>query len=152
VRFIGAGTTVTADEERRRFVARSTSHDDLVVARAYVDARIPTASVSRTTDALLAALHGRGDVTEEVVSDSDGWSVNTGKVVVDHENRIVRADGSPDARRFGVGVFTNRPAAGAFARPRTNAPAFRQHDAVARTLLASLSRVVDERVARTVAP
>jgi FAD-NAD(P)-binding len=152
VHFIGAGTTVTADEERRRFVARSTSHDDIVVASAYVDARIPTASVSRTTDALLAGLHGRGDVTEEVISDGDGWSVNTGKVVVDHDNRIVRADGSPDARRFGVGVFTNRPAAGAFARPRTNAPAFRQHDAVARTLLKSLSRVVDERAARTVAP
>jgi hypothetical protein len=152
VRFIGAGTRVEADESGRCFVAHSTSHDEVVVARAYVDARIATASVTRTTDALLARLHRRGDVTEEVVSDGDGWSVNTGKVVIDHDLRLVRADGSADGRRFGVGMFTNRPAAGAFARPNTNAPAFRQHDALARTLLRAAAATADERAARAVSP
>jgi FAD-NAD(P)-binding len=152
VHFIGAGTTVEADESRRRFVAHSTSHDGIVIARAYVDARIATASVSRTTDTMLARLHRRGDVTEEVVSDGDGWSANTGKVVIDHDLRLVRADGAADGRRFGVGMFTNRPAAGAFARPNTNAPAFRQHDALARTVLRTVAAVADERAARTVSP
>src|SRR5215207_8195664 len=114
VRFIGAGTTVETDPIERRFVARSTSHDDVVVARAYVDARIATASVSRTADAMLARLHQRGDLSEEVVADDEGWSVNTGKVVVDSDNRLVLPDGSSAPRRFGVGMFTNRPAAGAF--------------------------------------
>ncbi len=152
VRFIGAGTTVEADESRRCFVAHSTSHDDVVVARAYVDARIAPASVSRTTDTMLARLHRRGDVTEEVVGDGDGWSVNTGKVVIDHDLRLVRADGSADRRRFGVGMFTNRPAAGAFARPNTNAPAFRQHDTLARSLLRTAAAMADERAARVVSP
>jgi uncharacterized NAD(P)/FAD-binding protein YdhS len=152
VRFIGAGTTVETDPIERRFVARSTSHDDVVVARAYVDARIATASVSRTADAMVARLHRRGDLSEEVVADDEGWSVNTGKVVVDGDNRLVLPDGSSAPRRFGVGMFTNRPAAGAFARPRTNAPAFRQHDALARTALTTVSSAADERARRSVAP
>ena len=51
-------------------------------ARALVDARIAAPSVSRTADGLLRRLHERGDVVEEVVSDDDGWTANTGKVVV----------------------------------------------------------------------
>jgi len=57
----------------------------------------------------------------------------------------VRADGSAHPRRFAVGTFTNRPAAGAFARPRTNAPAFRQNDAVARALLQALAPAAADR-------
>ena len=82
----------------RRFVARSTSHDDVVTARAYVDARIahgvgdaapPTPCWPGST--------ARGEVTEEVVADDEGWSVNTGKVVVDDANRLVLPDGSSTA-------------------------------------------------------
>ena len=81
------------------------------------------------TDALLRRLHERGEVVEEVVSDGDGWTANTGKVVVTGPDlRLARGDGTSHPRRHAVGVFTNRPAAGAFARPRTNAPAFRQND------------------------
>ena len=124
-----------------RFVARSTSHPDEIVARALVDARIAAPSVSRTTDALLRRLHERGDVVEEVVSDGDG---------LDGQHRQGRrhrtptcawpaGDGTGHPRRHAVGVFTSRPAAGAFARPRTNAPAFRQNDQVARAVLATLA-------------
>jgi hypothetical protein len=68
------------------------------------------------------------------------WSANTGKLLTDPELRVVTASGAPHPRRFAVGTFTNRPAAGAFARPRTNAPSFRQHDALARTVLGDLFR------------
>jgi len=108
--------------------------------------------VTRTADAMLARLHERGEVAEEVVADDDGWSVNTGKVMVDAANHLMLPDGSIEPRRFGVGMFTNRPAAGAFARPRTNAPAFRQHDALARVALTTVSSAADERARRSVAP
>jgi hypothetical protein len=147
VRFIGAGTTVRLDDARGRFVARSTSHDDEVVADAYVDARIAPISISRTPDRLVRSLHRRGDVVEEHVAE-DGWEVNTGKLLTDRSLRVVTHDGRPHPRRFAVGTFTNRPAAGAFARPRTNAPSFRQHDALARTVLATLTAAADVRADR----
>ncbi len=141
VRFIGAGMEVHCDEARGRFAATSTSHGDEVVASVLVDARVAKPTVSRTADGLLAALFLRGDVAEESVTDrSSGWTRNTGKVVVGgHSMRLVGADGAPHPRRHALGVFTSRPAAGAFARPNTNAPIFRQNDAVARSILSTLA-------------
>ncbi|GGY08638.1 hypothetical protein GCM10010384_11780 [Streptomyces djakartensis] len=46
---------------------------------------------------------------------------------------------SPHPRRIALGAPTNSRAVAAFARPRTDAPAFRQNDAVARALLRALS-------------
>ncbi len=139
VRFLGAGTTVVGDARRGRFGARSTSHPDVVAARTLVEARIASPSLSRTTDALLRHLLGRGEVVEEVVHEG-GWSKNTGKLVVGGPAlRVLRADGRTHPHRHALGVFTNRPASGAFARPRTNAPAFRQNDAVARAILTALA-------------
>ena len=54
--------------------------------------------------------------------------------------------------RLSATATLRRPAAGAFARPRTNAPAFRQHDALARATLATVSSAADERARRSVAP
>ena len=54
VRFVGAGTTVQLDDDLGRFVARSTSHDDVVVADGYVDARIAPIAISRSPDRLAA--------------------------------------------------------------------------------------------------
>lgn len=140
LRFVGADISVTGDPTIGRFVARSASHPDCIVGTAFVDARIATPSVSRTTDALLRQLHERGEVVEEMVSDGDGWSANSGKVMVTgNDLRIVQRDGSAHPRRHGVGVFTNRPAAGTFARPRTNAASFRQNDVVARSILRTLA-------------
>lgn len=139
LRFIGADTTVTPDPALGRFVARSSSHPDRVVATALVDARIAAASVSRSTDPLLASLLARGEVTEEVVSDGSGWQLNTGKVVVTGRDlRMAMPDGRAHPRRHALGAFTNRPAAGTFSRPNTNAPAFRQNDLVARSILQRL--------------
>ena len=55
--------------------------------------------------------------------------------------QLVDAQRRPHPRRHALGVFTSRPAAGAFARPRTNAPAFRQNDGVARAILTTLADI-----------
>ncbi|MCU1388099.1 MAG: hypothetical protein JWL72_1437 [Ilumatobacteraceae bacterium] len=142
VRFIGAGTTVSADDDRGVFVASSTSHLDQISAGALIDAVVAPATVSRTADALLQRLRDRGELLEEIAADDSGWSANTGKVVVAGPAlNIVDSDGEAHPHRHGIGSFTSRPAAGAFSRPRTNAPTFRQNDVVARTVLASLMRL-----------
>ncbi len=139
VRFIGEHTTVTGDDATGTFIATSTSHPERLRSEVLVDARVASPSVSRTSDQLLRRLYERGEVTEEVASDDHGWHRNTGKVVVTGPSlRVVRADGTDHPHRHALGVFTSRPAAGAFARPRTNAPAFRQNDAVARAILTSI--------------
>jgi hypothetical protein len=145
VRFVGARTSVTADEAAGTFVARSASHGDAVRAGALVDARIAPPALARTRDRLLQSLRARGEACEEVATDASGWSRATGKVLVAGPDlRLVAADGRVRPRHA-VGVFTSRPAAGAFARPRTNALAFRQHDAVARSVLRTVSGVVGAR-------
>ena len=157
MRFIGEHTTVTGDDASGTFIATSTSHPERVRSAVLVDARVASPSVSRTTDRLLRGLYERGDVVEEVVSDGHAWQRNTGKVVVAGTSlRVVRADGTDHPRRHALGVFTNRPAAGAFARPRTNAPAFRQNDAVARAILTSIdtdsAQIEAEQISATPGP
>ncbi|MEU9116349.1 FAD/NAD(P)-binding protein, partial [Streptomyces sp. NPDC048483] len=61
VRFLGAATTVTADERRGLFRAESaTVPGESVEARALVEARLPEPTVAHTRDALLRALHTDG--------------------------------------------------------------------------------------------
>ena len=134
-------TTVRADHRRGVFVATSASHPDETCAGALVEATIADASLTRTADTLLQRLRDRGEVIEEIVTDDDGWQANTGKVVVGGPAlNLVGADGRLHPLRHGLGAFTSRPAAGAFSRPNTNAPAFRQHDVVARSILDTLAR------------
>ncbi len=149
--FVGAEMTVEADEERGRFVACSSSHPESTVASALVDARIAPASVSRSADALLQALHRSGDVVEEVVEEvvedlagsgpgGETWRANTGKVVVaGGDVKVMRADGSAHPRRHALGAFTSRPASGVLSRPGSNAATFRQNDTVARAILRTLA-------------
>ena len=139
VRFIGAGTTVHPDAHAHRFVATSTSHPEEIGARALVHAVVAAPTLGRTADALLQRLRDRGEAVEEVVTEGE-WQVNTGKVVVaTNALRVVDGAGVAHPRRHALGAFTSRPAAGAFSRPRTNAPAFRQNDAVARVVLGELA-------------
>ena len=105
-------------------------------------------TLSRTADVLLQRLRDRGEAVEEVVTEDD-WQFNTGKVVVATKAlHLVDAAGRAHPRRHALGNFTSRPAAGAFARPRTNAPAFRQNDAVARVVLAELAEAAASAAAR----
>ena len=139
VRFVGADMRVHADAETGTFVATSSSHGDEIHGAAVIDARIARPSVSRSTSVLLRRLQGRGEIVEEVVSDGE-WSVNTGRVAVTGAAlQLLRADGTGHPRRHALGAFTSRQVAGAFARPRFNAPAFRQNDLVARAVLSTLA-------------
>ncbi len=139
LRFVGADAHFEIDEAARRFVATSPSHPDRVTGTALVDARIAPATVSHSASPLLRRLAERGAVVEEVVADG-AWSANTGKVVVGGSDlRMARSDGTLHPRRHALGTFTNRPAAGTFARPRTNAAGFRQNDHVARSILRTLA-------------
>ncbi|MEU7179223.1 MULTISPECIES: FAD/NAD(P)-binding protein [Streptomyces] len=129
VRFLGADTTVTADERRGVFRAESASVPGASVeARALVEARLPEPTVARTRDALLRGLHSEG-----AASTAAGLLA-----VAAADGRILDRAGRPHPRRFALGPHTDARSGGAFARPRTNAPAFRQNDATARALLTFL--------------
>ncbi|MFI0775971.1 FAD/NAD(P)-binding protein [Streptomyces sp. NPDC021212] len=129
VRFLGAGTTVSADPERGVFRAGGASvPGSQVEARALVEARLPEPTVHRSRGPLLRALHRDGAAATPAglldVSPDDA--------------RILDRAGHPHPRRFALGPYTGGRSSGAFARPRTNAPAFRQNDATARALLLCL--------------
>ncbi|MDF6021980.1 FAD/NAD(P)-binding protein [Streptomyces sp. JH34] len=129
VRFLGADMTVEADEEHGVFRARSaTLPGAYTEARALVEARLPDPSLRTTRSALLSALYEEGAA-----------GTGTGLLSVDPaDGRILDRDGRPHPRRFALGPSTTARSGGAFTRPRTGGPAFRQNDATARTALAFL--------------
>lgn len=134
VRFTGAQTWVRADRALGRFVAGGAGTDDVHSTRALVDARLPKATVRHTADAFLRSLRDGGDGTEELlpgVADAGTGLILTSGV----DGRVLNALGEPHPRRFALGPFTTVRTAAAFARPRTNAPAFRYNDAAARAVL-----------------
>jgi uncharacterized NAD(P)/FAD-binding protein YdhS len=138
VRFLGADVQVELDEDA--FRARSTSLAEVVEARALVEARLPVPDVTGTPDPLVTRLLLRGAGTEKVLPDeAAGTGQGTGRLHVDAEHRVVDASGSPQPRLFAAGYWTSGGQVAAFARPRTNAPFFRQNDGLARTLWRALT-------------
>ncbi|MEU5052175.1 FAD/NAD(P)-binding protein [Streptomyces sp. NPDC021096] len=130
VRFLGADTTVDTDPRRGTFLARSASVPGRTVeARALVEARLPAPTVARSRDPLL-----RGLRTEVSVTPAGLLAVHPG------DGRVLGRDGRPHPRRFALGPHTDARSAGAFARPGSNAVAFRQNDAVVRRALRALSQ------------
>ncbi|MEW2530383.1 FAD/NAD(P)-binding protein [Streptomyces sp. NPDC047071] len=127
VRFLGADLRI----EPREGVFRATSATvpgQHVDARALVEARLPQPTLARTRDPLLRALHAEG-----VAETPDGL------LAVDPaDGRVRDRAGSPHPRRFALGPHTDARGAGAFTRPRTNSPSFRQNDATARAVLTFL--------------
>lgn len=121
--------TVESDEDQGVFRARSaTVPGAYTEARALVEARLPDPSLRRTRSPLLSALYEDGAA-----------GTDTGLLSVDPaDSRILELDGSPHPRRFALGPYTTARSSGAFTRPRTGGPAFRQNDATARTALAFL--------------
>ena len=136
LRFLGPNMWVDRDDDRGVFRAGGCSIDAVVEARSLIEARLPSISISRTRSTLLSSLRDRQEVAEQVLADDiEGIVVNTGKLLVTSDLRIIDAAGRPHERRFALGIHTSRPASGTFARPRTNALPFRQNDAVARAVL-----------------
>jgi uncharacterized NAD(P)/FAD-binding protein YdhS len=128
VRFLGEDTRFELAGDS--FRARSSSTDHEVTARAMVEARLPAPAVSATPDELISSLLIRGVAAEKTVA----GGIATGRLHVDPEQRVVSATGQPQDRLYAVGFWTSGAQVAAFARPRTNAPFFRQNDALARRL------------------
>ncbi|MBM7442098.1 FAD/NAD(P)-binding domain-containing protein [Streptomyces sp. HB132] len=129
VRFLGADMTVEADEEQGVFRGRSaTVPGTYTEARVLVEARLPAPSLRRSRSPLLSGLYEDGAA-----------GTDAGLLSVDPaDGRILDREGRPHPRRFALGPYTTARSSGAFTRPRTGGPAFRQNDATARTALAFL--------------
>ncbi|MFD8937053.1 FAD/NAD(P)-binding protein [Streptomyces sp. NPDC059578] len=127
VRFLGAGMSVTVEDGA--FQGHSPSvPGHRITARALVEARLPQPTLRGTTDPLLRHLHAQG-----------ARATPAGLLAVDPaDGRVLDRAGVPHPRRFALGPHTDAGGAGAFTRPRTGGPAFRQNDATARTVLAFL--------------
>ncbi|MFF4979394.1 FAD/NAD(P)-binding protein [Streptomyces sp. NPDC001046] len=141
VRFVGAGMQVGTDEAAGTFTATSpTVPGRAVHATALIEAYLPAPSLARTEDPLLRDLFRRGSLSEEVVADATRTHRSGLLSVSPGDARVLDpALGGPHPRRLALGAPTNSRSVAAFARPRTDAPAFRQNDAVARRLLRALS-------------
>ncbi|MDQ1011667.1 hypothetical protein QFZ82_006152 [Streptomyces sp. V4I23] len=129
VRFLGADIRVETDEERGLFRAGSASvPGEWTEARAFVEARLPEPTPEHTRSPLLRALYEDGaDATP------------AGLLAVDPaDGRVLTHGGLPHPRRFALGPHTTARSGGAFTRPRTGGPAFRQNDATARSALTLL--------------
>ena len=145
VRFAGADLAVLPDEAAGVFLASSPSTPRVVRATGLIEARLPRLRVPASPDPVLRGLLDSGEATEEVLDRTAG--LGSGLLQVSTvDDRLLDAAGRPHPRRFAVGPFVSSRGAAAFARPRTNAPSFRQNDAVARTLLTFLAdtSAVDE--------
>lgn len=134
LQFLGPGLEVSTDEATGTFLATSPQSGFSVRATALIEARLPSTSVARSLNPVLASLHGSGLGSEQQLLTSDGIH-STGKLLVSARHQLVGADGDPRPALFGVGPGTSGWGAGAFARPNTNAAPFRENDALARSIL-----------------
>ncbi|QIJ61843.1 FAD/NAD(P)-binding protein [Streptomyces sp. JB150] len=127
LRFAGADLRVRAEDG----VFRATSPTVpgfTVETRALVEARLPQPTVARSRDPLLRELYAEGAA-----------ATPDGLLRVDPaDGRVLDRSGRPHPRRFALGPHTDVRGAGAFTRPHTGGPAFRQNDAAARAVLALL--------------
>ncbi|MFI6935173.1 FAD/NAD(P)-binding protein [Streptomyces sp. NPDC050287] len=124
LKFLGADLTVAAEDGVFR-ASSPTVPGFSVEARALVEARLPEPTVGRARDPLLRALHADGAA-----------ETPEGLLRVDPaDGRILDRAGRSHPRRFALGPYTDARTPGAFTRPRTGGPAFRQNDATARATL-----------------
>jgi hypothetical protein len=129
---------VRTDESTGRFVAGSFQSPVVVDASAYIEARLPPASVERSANPALADLHDAGWGTEQRLLTSEG-AHSTGKLLVSGNHQVLSPVGTAQRGLFAVGPWTSGWGAGAFARPNTNAAPFRENDALARRILGTLA-------------
>ncbi|MCX5260858.1 FAD/NAD(P)-binding protein [Streptomyces canus] len=131
LRFVGADMEVRAADGVFR-ASSPTVPGFSVEARALVEARLPEPTVRRALDPLLRELHAEG-----AAESPDGL------LRVDRaDGRVLDRSGRPHPRLFALGPHTDGRTPGAFTRPRTGGPAFRQNDATARAALLFLGELV----------
>ncbi|MCT9870993.1 FAD/NAD(P)-binding protein [Paenarthrobacter aurescens] len=138
LKFLGPGMWVRADDAVGRFVAGSFQSPGVVDASAYIEARLPSASVERSANPALADLHDAGLGTEQRLLTSEG-AHSTGKLLVSGNHEVLSPVGTSQRGLFAVGPWTSGWGAGAFARPNTNAAPFRENDALARRILSTVA-------------
>ncbi|NLU66171.1 FAD/NAD(P)-binding protein [Streptomyces sp. HNM0574] len=153
VHFLGAGMEVTPDPEAGVFLGSSASvPGHTVAATALVEAYQPRPTVRYTADPLLAALHRDGRLSEELLTDPGPGRAGAGtpayrtglvRTAPEDQRLLDPRTGGPHPRRVALGAPTTGRALAAFARPRTDAPAFRRTDAVARQLLRTLRTLTE---------
>ncbi|MFC4942182.1 FAD/NAD(P)-binding protein [Pseudonocardia sp. GCM10023141] len=138
--FLGAGMWVDVAADGFHAGSATLAGAPPLRAGVLVDARLPDASVTRTSDPLLAGLLLAGAVSEDVLVDDDGTVLgSTGQIRVrPADGALIDASGAVHPRRFAVGPHTAVKVAGAFTRPGMNAQSLRYNDAVARAVLRSL--------------
>ncbi|MGW0422599.1 FAD/NAD(P)-binding protein [Streptomyces sp. NPDC003015] len=130
LRFVGADMEVRAEDGVFR-ASSPTVPGHSVQARALVEARLPEPTVRRAVDPLLRELYAEG-----AAESPDGL------LRVDRtDGRLLDRSGRPHPRRFALGPYTDGRTPGAFTRPRTGGPAFRQNDATARAALRFLGEL-----------
>ncbi|MFE6828640.1 FAD/NAD(P)-binding protein [Streptomyces sp. NPDC057690] len=127
LKFVGADMEVHARDGVFR-ASSATVPGFSVEARALVEARLPEPTLRRALDPLLRELHADG-----------AGETPDGLLRVDRaDGRVLDRAGLPHPRRFALGPHTDGRTPGAFTRPRTGGPAFRQNDATARAALVFL--------------
>ncbi|MER5196764.1 FAD/NAD(P)-binding protein [Streptomyces sp. NPDC002755] len=127
LKFVGADMAVHARDGVFR-ASSATVPGFSVEARALVEARLPEPTLRRALDPLLRDLHADG-----------AGETPDGLLRVDRaDGRVLDRAGLPHPRRFALGPHTDGRTPGAFTRPRTGGPAFRQNDATARAVLVFL--------------
>lgn len=141
LKFLGPGMWVRTDESSGRFVAGSFQSPVVVDASAYIEARLPAASVERSANPALLDLHDAGLGTEQRLLTTEG-AHSTGKLLVSGNHEVLSPVGTAQKGLFAVGPWTSGWGAGAFARPNTNAAPFRENDALARRILKTVAASV----------
>ncbi|GAA2131886.1 FAD/NAD(P)-binding protein [Kitasatospora kazusensis] len=148
LRFLGADVRIGTDEATGTFTATSpTVPGHTVHATALIDGYLPRPALTGTEDGLLRELHWAGEAAEEVLRDPTHTHPSGLLAVSPADGRILdpTLGGTPHPRRTALGPHTSNRSYAAFARPRTDAPAFRQNDAAARSLLRALAGPARER-------
>jgi uncharacterized NAD(P)/FAD-binding protein YdhS len=148
LQFLGPGMSVDTDEVTGDYIAGSSQSDVTVRAKAYIEARLPEPSVARSANPFLRALHSSGLGSEQQLLTPEGPTA-TGRLLVSSGLELVGRGGETQGRLFGVGPWTSRWGAGAFARPASNAPPFRENDALARRILRLIADLQPSAVAFT---